>query len=82
MRTANKRKLNRLIRKCFEKGNVNIEPVAMALLTTEEIIYIIVLTAAALKSGDFVPVVSERQKVNVNRRLCEANIKRRCRMLR
>ena len=22
MRTANKRKLNRLIRKCFEKGNV------------------------------------------------------------
>lgn len=60
MRTANKRKLNRLIRKCFEKGNVNIEPVAMALLTTEEIIDIIVLTAAALKSGDFVPVVSER----------------------
>ena len=54
----------------------------MALLTTEEIIDIIVLTAAALKSGDFVPVVSERQKVNVNRRLCEANIKRRCRMLR
>ena len=44
MRTANKRKLNRLIRKCFEKGNVNIEPVAMALLTTEEIIDIIALT--------------------------------------
>ena len=26
MRTANKRKLNRLIRECFEEGNVNIEP--------------------------------------------------------
>lgn len=69
MRTTNKRKLNRLIRECFEEGCGEIEPVAMALLTMEEIIELIMITVAALKSGDFVPVISESQKENGNGRL-------------
>ena len=48
----------------------------MALLTIEEIIELIMITVAALKSEDFVPVVSERQKAKVKRRLYEANNKR------
>ena len=74
MRTSNKRKLNRLIRECYEEGYGEIEPVAMALLTIEEIIELIMITVAALKSEDFVPIVSEGQKVK--RRLYEANNKR------
>ena len=78
MKTTNKRKLNRLIRECFEEGYGEIEPVSMALLTIEEIIELIMITVAALKSGDFVPVISERQKVK--RKLYEANNKRRYRL--
>jgi hypothetical protein len=40
------------------------------------------ITVAALKSEDFVPVVSERQKAKVKRKLYEANNKRRCRLLK
>ena len=38
MNTTNRRKLNRLIRECYEEGYGEIEPVSMALLTIEEII--------------------------------------------
>ncbi len=62
MRTTNKRKLNRLIRECFEEGYGEIEPAAMALLTMKEIIELIMITVAAFKSDDFVPVISESQK--------------------
>jgi hypothetical protein len=48
----------------------------MALLTIEEIIDLIMITVAALKSEDFVPVVSERQKAKVKRKLYEASNKR------
>ena len=82
MKTTNKRKLNRLIRECYEEGYGEIEPVSMALLTIEEIIELIMITVAALKSGDFVPVISERQKEKVKRKLYEANNKRRYRLLR
>jgi len=82
MRTTNRRKLNRLIRECYEEGYGEIEPVAMALLTMEEIIELIMITVAALKSGDFVPVISERQKEKVERKLYEASNKRRYRLLR
>lgn len=80
MRTTNRRKLNRLIRECFEEGYGEIEPVAMALLTMEEIIELIMITVAALKNGDFVPVISEGQKEKVKRKLYEANNKRKCRL--
>ena len=82
MRTSNRRKINRLIRECYEEGYGEIEPVSMALLTIEEIIDLIMITVAALKSEDFVPVVSERQKAKVKRKLYEANNKRRYRLLR
>ena len=82
MKTTNKRKLNRLIRECYEEGHGEIEPVAMALLTIEEIIELIMITVAALKSEDFVPVVKKRQKEKVKRKLYEANNKRRYRLLR
>ena len=82
MKTTNRRKLNRLIRECFEEGYGEIEPVSMALLTIEEIIDLIMITVAALNSEDFVPVVSERQKAKVKRELYEANNKRRYRLLR
>jgi len=82
MKTTNRRKLNRLIRECFEEGYGEIEPVSMALLTIEEIIELIMITVAALKSGDFVPVISERQKEKVERKLYEASNKRRYRLLR
>ena len=82
MKTTNKRKLNRLIRECYEEGYGEIEPVSMALLTIEEIIDLIMITVAALKSEDFVPVVSERQKAKVKRKLYEASSKRRYRLLR
>ena len=80
MKTTNKRKLNRLIRECYEEGYGEIEPVAMALLTIEEIIDLIMITVAALKSEDFVPVVSEVQKEKVKRKLYEANEQRRYRL--
>ena len=54
----------------------------MALLTMEEIIELIMITVGALKSGDFVPVISEGQKEKVKRKLYEANNKRRYRLLR
>ena len=76
MRTSNKRKLNRLIRECYEEGFGGIEPVSMALLTIEEIIDLIMITVAALKSEDFVPVISEGQKEKVKRKLYEASNKR------
>ena len=76
MNTTNRRKLNRLIRECYEEGYGEIEPVSMALLTMEEIIDLIMITVAALKSGDFVPVVSEGQKEKVKRTLYEASNKR------
>ena len=82
MNTTNRRKLNRLIRECYEEGCGEIEPVSMALLTIEEIIDLIMITVAALKSEDFVPVVSERQKEKVKRKLYEASNKRRYRLLR
>lgn len=82
MRTSNRRKLNRLIRECYEEGYGEIEPVAMALLTMDEIIELIMITVAALKSEDFVPVVSEGQKEKVKRKLYEANNKSRYRLLR
>lgn len=82
MRTSNRRKLNRLIRECFEAGYGEIEPVAMALLTMDEIIELIMITVAALKSEDFVPIVSEGQKEKVKRTLYEASNKRRYRLLR
>ena len=82
MNTTNKRKLNRLIRECFEEGYGEIEPVAMALLTMDEIIELIMITVAALKSEDFVPIVSEGQKEKVKRKLYEASNKRRYRLLR
>ena len=80
MKTTNRRKLNRLIRECYEEGYGEIEPVAMALLTIEEIIELIMITVAALKSGDFVPVISESQKAKDQRRLPSSrrsSIKRR-----
>lgn len=84
MKTTNRRKLNRLIRECFEEGYGEIEPVSMALLTIEEIIELIMITVAALKSGDFVPVISEGegQKEKVKRKLYEASNKRKYRLLR
>ena len=82
MKTTNRRKLNRLIRECYEEGYGEIEPVSMALLTIEEIIELIMITVAALKSEDFVPVISERQKEKVKRKLYEASSKRRYRLLR
>lgn len=82
MNTTNRRKLNRLIRECYEEGYGEIEPVSMALLTIEEIIELIMITVAALKSEDFVPVVSEGQKEKVKRKLYEASNKRRYRLLR
>lgn len=82
MKTTNKRKLNRLIRECFEEGYGEIEPVAMALLTMDEIIELIMITVAALKSEDFVPIVSEGQKEKVKKKLYEANNKSRYRLLR
>ena len=82
MKTTNKRKLNRLIRECYEEGYGEIEPVSMALLTIEEIIDLIMITVAALKSEDFVPVISEEQKEKVKRKLYEANNKRRYRIPR
>lgn len=82
MKTTNKRKLNRLIRECFEEGYGEIEPVAMALLTMDEIIELIMITVSALKSEDFVLIVSEGQKEKVKRTLYEASNKRRYRLLR
>ena len=82
MNTTNRRKLNRLIRECYEEGYGEIEPVSMALLTMEEIIDLIMFTVAALQTEDFVPVVSEGQKEKVKRKLYEANNKRRYRLLR
>ena len=70
MKTTNKRKLNRLIRECYEEGYGEIEPVSMALLTIEEIIELIMIT------------VSEGQKEKVKRKLYEANNKRRYRISR
>ena len=82
MNTTNRRKLNRLIRECYEEGYGEIEPVSMALLTMEEIIDLIMFTVAALQTEDFVPVVSEGQKEKVKRKLYEASNKRRYRLLR
>ena len=82
MKTTNKRKLNSLIREHLEEGNREIAPLAMALLTMEEIIDLIMITVAALKSVDFVPIGSEGQKEKVKRKLYDASNKRRYRLLR
>lgn len=78
MKTTDKRKLNRLIRESFEDGYSNLEQTPIALLGIEDIIDLIMLTIAAMKSENLIPSVSERQKEKVKRRLYEAGNRRRC----
>ena len=65
MRTTDKRKLNRLIRESFEDGYSNLGQTPIALLGIEDIIDLIMLTIAAMKSENLIPSVSERQKEKV-----------------
>lgn len=82
MRTTDKRKLNRLIRESFEDGYSNLRQTPIALLGIEDIIDLIMLTIAAMKSENLIPSVSERQKEKVKRRLYEAGNRRRCQISR
>lgn len=82
MRTTDKRKLNRLIRESFEDGYSNLGQTPIVLLGIEDIIDLIMLTIAAMKSENLIPSVSERQKEKVKRRLYEAGNRRRCRISR
>lgn len=82
MRTTDTRKLNRLIRESFEDGYSNLGQTPIALLGIEDIIDLIMLTIAAMKSENLIPSVSERQKEKVKRRLYEAGNRRRYRILR
>lgn len=62
------RKLKRIIRECFEDGIQDvIAPEQMALLTFEEIVDIIMLTVAAMKSEEV--FISEGQKEKDKRRI-------------
>ena len=75
--------MRRLIKECFEEGIQDvIAPEQIAILTVEEVVDLIMLTVAVLKSEDFVPVISEGQKEKVKRKLYEANNKRRYRIPR
>ena len=79
----NGKQMRRLIKECFEEGIQDvIAPEQIAILTVEEVVDLIMLTVAALKSDDFVPVISEGQKEKVKRKLYEANNKRRYRISR
>lgn len=64
----NSRQLKRIIKECFEEGIQDvIAPEQMALLTFEEIVDIIMLTVAALKTDSI--IISESQKAKDKRRL-------------
>ena len=79
----NGKQMRRLIKECFEEGIQDvIAPEQIAILTVEEVVDLIMLTVAVLKSEDFVPVISEGQKEKVKRKLYEANNKRRYRISR
>ena len=79
----NGKQMRRLIKECFEEGIQDvIAPEQIAILTVEEVVDLIMLTVAVLKSEDFVPVISEGQKEKVKRKLYEANNKRRYRIPR
>ena len=64
----NGKQMRRLIKECFEEGIQDvIAPEQMAILTFEEVVDLIMLTVAAMKSEGI--IISESQKEKDNRRL-------------
>ena len=75
----NGKQMRRLIKECFEEGIQDvIAPEQMAILTFEEVVDLIMLTVAAMKSEGI--IISEGQKAKDQRRLPSSrrsSIKRR-----
>ena len=75
----NGKQMRRLIKECFEEGIQDvIAPEQMAILTFEEVVDLIMLTVAAMKSEGI--IISESQKEKDKRRLPSSrrsSIKRR-----
>ena len=64
----NGKQMRRLIKECFEEGIQDvIAPEQMAILTFEEVVDLIMLTVAAMKSEGI--IISEGQKAKDKRRL-------------
>ena len=64
----NGKQMRRLIKECFEEGIQDvIAPEQMAILTFEEVVDLIMLTVAAMKSEGI--IISESQKEKDKRRL-------------
>ena len=75
----NGKQMRRLIKECFEEGIQDVvAPEQMAILTFEEVVDLIMLTVAAMKSEGI--IISESQKAKDQRRLPSSrrsSIKRR-----
>ena len=75
----NGKQMRRLIKECFEEGIQDVvAPEQMAILTFEEVVDLIMLTVAAMKSEGI--IISESQKEKDKRRLPSSrrsSIKRR-----
>ena len=64
----NGKQMRRLIKECFEEGIQDVvAPEQMAILTFEEVVDLIMLTVAAMKSEGI--IISESQKEKDKRRL-------------